>query len=344
MNEDRSRSERPVRTLTETDDTRDHWHDRALTRLGLNPRESIRHDLEDVLAETVEDTDFSPQERAMLKNVLSFHRIRVEDVMVPRADIVAVAAETNLGELLNLFRTAGHSRLPVYGETLDDPKGMVHIRDFLDFIAMRADGGASEAGARDETSPPSLGQIDLSMTLASANILRPVLFVPRSMPAIDLLVRMQATRTHMALVIDEYGGTDGLVSIEDLVEMVVGDIEDEHDEDATLTITQAADGTYIADARASLDEVKEMLGVDLTEEEGAEDIDTIGGFIVTLAGRVPSRSEVIVGPAGLEFEVLDADPRRVKRLRILRRTMASTEVEITEGQPLAPRSESAAAE
>ncbi|MBB3021057.1 CBS domain containing-hemolysin-like protein [Microvirga lupini] len=344
MNEDRSRSERPVRTLTETDDTRDHWYDRVLTRLGLKSRESIRHDLEDVLAETVEDTDFSPQERAMLKNVLSFHRIRVEDVMVPRADIVAVAAETNLGELLSLFRTAGHSRLPVYGETLDDPKGMVHIRDFLDFIAMRADGGASEAGAGDEAAAPSLGQIDLSMMLASANILRPVLFVPRSMPAIDLLVRMQATRTHMALVIDEYGGTDGLVSIEDLVEMVVGDIEDEHDEDATLTITQAADGTTIADARASLDEVKETLGVDLTEEEGAEDIDTIGGFIVTLAGRVPSRSEVIVGPAGLEFEVLDADPRRVKRLRIHRRAVASTEVEITEGKPVAARPESAAAE
>ncbi len=344
MNEDRSRNERPVRTLSDDDDPREHWYDRVLTRLGLKPRESIRHDLEDVLAETVADTDFSPQERAMLKNVLSFHRIRVEDVMVPRADIVAVAADTNLGELLSLFRTAGHSRLPVYGETLDDPKGMVHIRDFLDFIAMRADGGASEAGAGDETPPPSLGQIDLSMTLASANILRPVLFVPRSMPAIDLLVRMQATRTHMALVIDEYGGTDGLVSIEDLVEMVVGDIEDEHDEDATLTIVQAADGSYVADARASLDEVKETLGVDLTEEEGAEDIDTIGGFIVTLAGRVPSRSEVIVGPAGLEFEVLDADPRRVKRLRILRRSLAASEVEISEGQPLAPRPESAAAE
>src|SRR5918997_583401 len=258
MNEDRSRSDRPVRTLTETDDTRDHWYDRVLTRLGLKPRESIRHDLEDVLAETVEDTDFSPQERAMLKNVLSFHRIRVEDVMVPRADIVAVAAETNLGELLNLFRTAGHSRLPVYGETLDDPKGMVHIRDFLDFIAMRADGGASEAGAGDEMPPPSLGQVDLSLALASANILRPVLFVPRSMPAIDLLVRMQATRTHMALVIDEYGGTDGLVSIEDLIEMIVGDIEDEHDvQDARMIVP--ADGTLLVDARASLDEVEEAI-------------------------------------------------------------------------------------
>jgi CBS domain containing-hemolysin-like protein len=344
MNEDRSRSDRPVRTLPDHDETRDHWYDRVLTRLGLKPRESIRHDLEDALDEAVEDTDFSPRERAMLKNVLSFHRIRVEDVMVPRADIVAVSADKNLGELLSLFRTAGHSRLPVYGETLDDPKGMVHIRDFLDFIAMRADGGASESGATDEAPLPSLGQIDLSMALSSANILRPVLFVPRSMPAIDLLVRMQATRTHMALVIDEYGGTDGLVSIEDVVEMVVGDIEDEHDEDATVTIVQAADGTFMADARASLDEIKESLGVDLTEEEGAEDIDTIGGFIVTLAGRVPSRSEVIEGPSGLEFEVLDADPRRVKRLRIHRRTVATSETEAREGQPAAPRPESAAAE
>lgn len=340
MNEDRSRSERPVRPIPETDDTRDHWYDRVLTRLGLKPRDSIRHDLEDALEESVEDTDFSPRERAMLKNVLSFHRIRVEDVMVPRADIVAVAADTNLGELLNLFRTAGHSRLPAYGETLDDPKGMVHIRDFLDFIAMRADSGVSESGASDETPPPSLGQIDLSMTLASANILRPVLFVPRSMPAIDLLVRMQATRTHMALVIDEYGGTDGLVSIEDLVEMVVGDIEDEHDVDATTTIVKAADGTFIADARASLDEVTETLGVDLSDEEGAEDIDTIGGFIVTVAGRVPSRSEVIEGPNGLEFEVLDADPRRVKRLRILQRSVTPA----SEDQGALPPPQNAAAE
>lgn len=336
MNEDRSRHDRPTRTLTEDDGARDHWYDRVLVRLGLKPRESIRDDLEDALEEAVEDTAFSPQERAMLKNVLSFHRIRVEDVMVPRADIVAVAAETNLGELLNLFRTAGHSRLPVYGETLDDPKGMVHIRDFLDFIAMRADSGGPS-----ETSAPSLGQIDLSMTLAEANILRPVLFVPRSMPAIDLLVRMQATRTHMALVIDEYGGTDGLVSIEDLVEMVVGDIEDEHDDETDLMIVKAADGTFLADARASLDEVAEALGVNLADEDSAEDIDTIGGFIVTLVGRVPSRSEVIEGPEGLEFEVLDADPRRVKRLRIHRRVPAS-QAEPGEAAPRQP--ESAAAE
>ncbi len=308
---------------------RDHWYDRVLTRLGLKARDSIRHDLEDALAETVEDTDFSPQERAMLKNVLGFHRIRVDDAMVPRADIVAVSADTPLGDLLHLFRTAGHSRLPVYGETLDDPKGMVHIRDFLDFIAKHADttngaqGWDSEGG---KPRQPNLGQVDFSVPLAAAEILRPVLFVPRSMPAIDLLVRMQATRTHMALVIDEYGGTDGLVSIEDLVEMVVGDIEDEHDDAVEMMILAEADGTFVADARASLDEVKESLGVDLQYEESAEDIDTIGGFIVTLAGRVPSRNELILGPGNLEFEILDADPRRVKKVRIVRREFSGNGV------------------
>jgi CBS domain containing-hemolysin-like protein len=258
----------------------------------------------------------------MLKNVLGFHRIRVEDVMVPRADIVAVPSDTNLGDLLGIFRTAGHSRLPVYGETLDDPKGMVHIRDFLDFIAARADSRPSRRRKSDApavATPPSLGRVDLSLSLASARILRPVLFVPRSMPAIDLLVRMQATRTHMALVIDEYGGTDGLVSIEDLVEMVVGDIEDEHDDATARMVVRSDNDTYLADARAGLEEVSEALQVDLAAEASAEDIETLGGLIVTIAGRVPSRGELIGGPGDLEFEVLDADPRRVKRLRIHRR-------------------------
>jgi CBS domain containing-hemolysin-like protein len=319
MNEDRSSEERPARLHPDPEGARERWYERLLTRFGLKARESIRDDLEDALAETVQDPNFSPQERAMLKNVLGFHRIRVEDVMVPRADIVAVAADTSLGDLLALFRTAGHSRLPVYGENLDDPKGMVHIRDFLDFLAARADTRASRrrrAGEDGTAVPASLGRVDLSMTLNAAKILRPVLFVPRSMPAVDLLVRMQATRTHMALVIDEYGGTDGLVSIEDLVEMVVGDIEDEHDDASARMIVEGGDGSFIADARASLDEVTETLGIDLNGEDSAEDIDTLGGFIVTLAGRVPSRGELISGPGQLEFEVLDADPRRVKRLRV----------------------------
>jgi CBS domain containing-hemolysin-like protein len=258
----------------------------------------------------------------MLKNVLGFHRIRVEDVMVPRADIVAVPGDIALGELLGTFRTAGHSRLPVYGETLDDPKGMVHIRDFLDYLAARSEAGKPRRRKTAAPKPASLGDVDLSISLSSAKILRPVLYVPRSMPAIDLLVRMQSTRTHMALVIDEYGGTDGLVSIEDLVEMVVGDIEDEHDVDSRM-ILQAEGDTFVANARASLEEVSAALQVDLDKDDEAE-IDTLGGLVVTLAGRVPVRGELITGPDGFEFEVLDADPRRLKRIRIHRREPGAT--------------------
>src|SRR4051794_9958417 len=341
MNDDQSSIAR-VGEISDSEGARARWYDRLLTRVGLKSRDSIRDDLEEALAEIGEE-NFSPQERAMLKNVLGFHRIRVDDVMVPRVDIVSVPFEATLGELLELFRTAGHSRLPVFGETLDDPKGMVHIRDFLDYIAARAEAGRPSSPERPGEKPPSLGEVDLSVTLSTARILRPVLFAPPSMPAVDLLVRMQATRTHMALVIDEYGGTDGLVSIEDLVEMVVGDIEDEHDDATAVSIVQGSDGTFTADARASLDEVKESLGVDLTEEVSAEDIDTIGGFIVTLAGRVPSRGELIAGPSHLEFEVLDADPRRVKRLRIHRREMPGPDT-VADRAAKAPPPESAAAE
>ncbi|KQP08082.1 hypothetical protein ASF28_13445 [Methylobacterium sp. Leaf99] len=319
---------------------REPWYDRLLHVFHLRPRDSLRDDIEDRLAEPDSgENAFSPIERAMLKNVLGLHKVRVDDVMIPRIDIVAVSMDTSLGELLKLFRTAGHSRLPVYGETLDDPKGMVHIRDFVDHIAARAEAGFRRPGASpvetpDEAPPPrprrgaralrtlNLGNVDLSATLASTRIQRPVLFVPPSMPAIDLLVRMQATRTHMALVIDEYGGTDGLISIEDLVEMVVGDIEDEHDvaEGRLVHRVEGEGDVFVADARAGLAEVSEASGVDLVAAVGdmAEEIDTIGGLIVTLAGRVPSRGEFIAGPGDLEFEVLDADPRRVKRLRLQR--------------------------
>jgi CBS domain containing-hemolysin-like protein len=316
MNDDRSRNGR-VGEHADGDGARERWYERLLTRFGLKSRDSIRDDLEDALAEMGEET-FTPQERAMLKNVLGFHRIRVDDVMVPRVDIVSVSFDATLGELLGLFRTAGHSRLPVFGETLDDPKGMVHIRDFLDYIAARAEAGKPRRRKTVNPKPPSLGEVDLSVTLSTAKILRPVLFVPPSMPAVDLLVRMQATRTHMALVIDEYGGTDGLVSIEDLVEMVVGDIEDEHDVDSARMILRDGD-TFVADGRASLEEVSQAVEVDLSIGELAEEVETIGGLVVTLAGRVPSRGELIAGPDHLEFEIVDADPRRVKRVRIHRR-------------------------
>ncbi len=325
MNDDRSRNEGAGRSHPAAARGREHWFDRLLNLFHVRSRDSVRDELEEALAEIGSDATFTPKERAMLRNVLGFHRMRVDDVMVPRADIVAVAADTPLGELLGIFRTAGHSRLPVYGETLDDPRGMVHIRDFLDYLSTRAETAPSRRRRRTEDPAPTLGNVNLSTKLVTAKILRPVLFVPPSMPAVDLLVRMQATRTHMALVIDEYGGTDGLVSIEDLVEMVVGDIEDEHDDASARMILPAEDDTFLADARASLEEVSEALDFDLGVGDLAEEVDTIGGLVVTLAGRVPSRGELILGPGGLEFEVLDADPRRLKRVRIHRQSAARIE-------------------
>lgn len=294
----------------------DGFLERLLVRLGLRQPASIRDDLEDALSETAETDGFSPQERTMLKNVLDLRSNRVDDVMVPRADIVAVPIEITMGELLRVFRTAGHSRLPVYSETLDDPRGMVHIRDFLDYLASRAE---SEPGKRRRKVPagaPDLGKVDLSATLSGAKILRPVLFVPPSMPALDLLVKMQTLRTHMALVIDEYGGTDGLVSMEDLVEIVLGNIEDEHDEEETPVISRTADGSFLLDARTTLEEASAAFGVDLVQGESAEDVETVGGLVATIAGRLPVRGEIIAHPAGLEFEVLEADPRRIRRLRV----------------------------
>lgn len=296
---------------------RDGWLERLIGR--FRGRESMRDDLEEVLSEPGETGDLSPRERLMLKNVLGFHAVRISDVMVPRADIVAVSADTPLREVLRLFRTAGHSRLPAYGETLDEPLGMVHIRDFLDHIASGGVLRPEGQSAPDAAATENLAATDLTRSLASADILRPVLFVPRSMRAIDLLARMQASRTHMALVIDEYGGTDGLVSIEDLVETVVGDIEDEHDQIEHLILSDGS--AFLVDARVSLEEVSEAIGHDLAISS-PDEVDTLGGLIVTRAGRVPSRGEIIAGPGDLEFEVLDADLRRLKRVRIHRRPAA----------------------
>jgi len=191
---------------------------------------------------------------------------------------------------------------------------MVHIRDFLDYLA-----GCTPRVVIDENSSmPSFSGVDLSLSLNEADILRPVLFVPPSMPAIDLLARMQASRTHMALVIDEYGGTDGIVSMEDVVELIVGDIEDEHDHDAGPMIAPAGDNAFDANARADLDDVAQALGAPLVDDTLADEIDTIGGLVAHLAGRVPATGERIEGPHGLVFEVLEADPRRLKRVRICR--------------------------
>jgi CBS domain containing-hemolysin-like protein len=286
--------------------------ERVRALFGLTPA-SARDDIEDAIEESASE-EFTPQERSILKNVLALHDVRVEDVMVPRADVIALALDTPLSEVLDCFRTAGHSRLPVYDETLDDPRGMIHIRDFVVFLASDPRFGLMKA--RHEAPSNGEGQPGLDMPLSAAQILRPVLYAPPSMPALDLLLKMQASRTHMALVIDEYGGTDGLVSIEDVMEAIVGDIEDEHDEDETPELHASGDGGWIANARAPLDAVSEVAGFDFSSLPEAEEVDTIGGLITAAAGRVPDRGEILQGPGEFEYEVLDADPRRIKRVKI----------------------------
>ena len=292
--------------------------DRVLGLFRQRNGTSLREEIAGALAETTSDAGaFSPGERAMLNNILRLREVRVEDVMVPRADIEAVEITTTLGDLLGLFEQSGHSRMPFYSETLDDPRGMVHIRDVLAHITKVA---RVKKGRASRKTPAAalldLAQVDLARTIGDLNLIRPVLFVPPSMLASDLMGRMQTTRTQMALVIDEYGGTDGLASLEDIVEMVVGDIEDEHDEDEPL-ITQTGEGVFVVDGKAEIDEVAKMIGEDFTAGEHGEYVDTIGGMIFNTLGRVPARGEVVQAIPGFEFHVLDADPRRVKRVRIV---------------------------
>ena len=265
---------------------------------GFRQDPTIRESLEEVIEESDRETkELSTQERLMLANLLKFGETAVADVMVPRADIVAVEEKTPLSELITLFREAQHSRLPIYRETLDDPLGMVHVKDVLALL---------------ESGPG--GQLRWPQT-SIAKLKRDVLFVPGSMPALDLLMRMQSSRNHLALVVDEYGGTYGLVSIEDLVEEIVGDIDDEYDVEEDLELTPQPDGGFDADARIGLEDFKERSGIDLTFEDIGEEVDTLGGLVVAALGRVPARGE-IVSHGGFEFEILEADPRRVKRLRI----------------------------
>ncbi|MCM2291554.1 hemolysin family protein [Allorhizobium sp. BGMRC 0089] len=269
---------------------------------------SLREDIADALLTDDRAVDsFSPEERAMLQNILRFHEVRVEDVMIPRSDIQAVEMSTTLGELLTRFQENGHSRMPVYCDTLDDPRGMIHIRDLMAHITSKARRGKEI----------DLSTVDLGVDLEAAGIIRSILFVPPSMQASDLLTRMQAARTQMALVIDEYGGTDGLVSHEDIVEMVVGDIEDEHDKDEAL-VTRISDDVYVADARIELEEIAEAIGPDFDISAEIDEVDTLGGLISAAAGRVPQRGAVVAAVPGFELQILDADKRRVKRVRITR--------------------------
>lgn len=301
---------------------RQSWRERMLSKLGIGRKKSLRDDLEEVLAEAPDpaapdDAEFTPAEQTMLQNVLALRERRVSDVMVARSEMVTVKQDIPIGQLLQTFSNAGHSRLVVYAETLDEPVGMVHIRDLVSYLTAEAKAvqQGKRAAARFKFDPNS---IDLARPLSQTKIIRRILYVPPSMPAADLLVKMQATRIHLALVIDEYGGTDGLVSIEDIVEQIVGDIEDEHDEQEAR-IVALGDGSFLADARATLGETLEALGAGFETGTLGDEVDTLGGLMVTLAARVPVRNEIIRGPGEYDFEIIDADPRRVKRVRIFRR-------------------------
>ena len=326
------------------------WVGRMLRTLFGWKAGTIRADLEVVLENgTPHETGFSPEEKTMLKNILGLRESRIEDVMLPRADIIAVQQDISLGELVKVFEKAAHSRLGVYNDTLDDPVGMVHIRDLIAFMTARAAVNPEANAKRKKPLPAGLDlkAIDLSLPLSSTKIVRTILFVPPSMPAIDLLAKMQATRIHLALVIDEYGGTDGLVSMEDIVELIVGDIADEHDEDETPAVVRQNDGSFLADARAGLDDVKSTVGEDFDVGDAADDVDTLGGYLVTKVGRVPVRGELVPGPGLFEIEVLDADPRRVKKVRIYkrkRRAERSREVRRRDGLPSLPNAPATSAE
>ncbi|WP_417450376.1 hemolysin family protein [Kordiimonas sp.] len=266
--------------------------------LGFRPSETtLRESLEEALEEHEEETrgpSLGQEQREMLFNVLEYAALRVDDVMVPRADIVSVTEGISYADLVRVFADGSHSRMPVYRETLDDVVGMVHVKDALKVVA-------------DGIDPDSFRM---------ESIQRPVLFVPPSMKVIDLLAKMRVARTHMAIVVDEYGGTDGLVTVEDIVEEIVGEIEDEHDEIEEPVLSALEGGGYDADARIEIDELEDALGIDLLPEEDEEDVDTLGGLVFTLAGCVPEIGEVVTHESGYRFEVVDADPRRIYKVRI----------------------------
>jgi magnesium and cobalt transporter len=276
---------------------------RNLLRLIRRPRngESLRETIDEMIEEPLADGPhpLSAQERVLIGNILKVHDRTAADAMVPRVDIVALDVETSFPEVVKFTVEQGHSRVPIYRETLDNVIGFVHAKDLL--------GPAAE---RRETK--------LSL------ILRKVLFVAPSVPILDLLVQMRQARTHIAMVADEFGGIDGLVTIEDLIEEIVGEIEDEHDVADEPRLAERADGTLIADARTPIEVLEEHQGIRLRPTGEQEEVDTLGGLVSSLAGRVPKRGEIITHPSGIEFEVLDADPRKLKRLRVRRSPDAAT--------------------
>jgi len=262
---------------------------RKLRRRDKN--EAVREAIEVLIEETPEsDTPISDDQRILLANILKLRDKTVADAMVPRADIIAIAANLPLDEVVRLIQTEAHSRYPIYRDSLDDVIGMIHIKDVLAYW-----GTSKKFNLRD--------------------ILRRVVFVAPTLPVLDMLLDMRRQRTHMALVVDEFGGTDGLLTIEDLVEEIVGEIEDEHDVAQPPTLARRADGTLDVTGRTTIEMLEQEIGAVLSDDE-RRDVDTIGGLIFSLLGRIPERGEVVRHPSGVEFEVLDVDPRRIRRLRV----------------------------
>ncbi len=267
---------------------------RLLGRVDHGVRESIAELVKESAEHTQENgevPELDRQERALIANVLRLRGTSADDVMIPRADIIAMPVDVSLEQALDQIRREGHSRMPVYREQLDEIVGMVHIKDVFSYVG-RTDDFKLEALLR-----------------------RPLMVAPQ-VPVLDLLLQMRQARVHLALVVDEYGGIDGLLTIEDLVEEIVGDIADEHDEVAVPMITERPDGALDLDARLSIEAFEARFGSILTDDERDADIDTVGGLVFTLAGRVPSRGEVISHPSGLEFRILEADARQIRRLRV----------------------------
>jgi len=267
-----------------------------ITSIFKSRDNDYREAIEDLIS--AKDAGPSDGEHQMLLNVLALGTLRIDDIMVPRADILAVSEDTSLEEVLEIFKSSQHSRLPVYRETLDDPVGFVHIKDAVALHLEIRSGN----------------QLDKTLL----DIIRNVLYTPDSVSVRELLLRMQSGNVHMALVIDEYGGTDGIVTIEDLIECVIGKINDEHDLIDVNMFQEKSAGIYEVDARLELEDLYQSTNLKLSDEIIDYNVDTIGGFVTALIGRVPQRGEIIEYHKDCEFHIIDADPKKIKRLRIVR--------------------------
>ena len=270
------------------------WRGMRHLIFGEENEPTLRAEIEDAIDEAEESGpvagDLSPTERQMLRNLLHFGEQTAGDIAVTRGDIMAVPSNISFGELIDAFADAGHSRLPVYGESLDEVIGMVHIKDVF------------------------MANVDASRDRSLKALMREPLFIPESMGVIELLARMRSQRVHLAIVVDEFGGTEGLVTIEDVVEEIVGEIEDEHDEAERGMLTMLEEGLWEADARLELEELAEAVDARLSSDE--DEVDTLGGLVFLLAGHIPKKGECVTHPSGWKLEAIDSDPRKIIRVRL----------------------------